>query len=122
MSADHWRLFAYDIRCPRRLSRVHRFLLKHGIAVQKSVFVIKYSQARLEALLTEMAPLIDAKLDDIRVYPIQHPSQLWLAGAIDTTLAAFNLPHPEPEPAAQSHRGGWLRRWLSKLVHRKWTR
>lgn len=70
MSRTGWWIVAYDITAPRRLARVHRFLKKHGLPTQYSVFTVEVDGAGLNRILAEVGRLIDARTDDVRVYPI----------------------------------------------------
>lgn len=75
-----WHLIAYDIRHPKRLQRVHRYLSQQAFALQKSVYLLPGKTTRLIQVLDELNHLINIREDDIRAYPIQHPDQLWLVG------------------------------------------
>jgi CRISPR-associated protein Cas2 len=61
-------LIAYDIANPRRLSRVHRTLKKHGLPVQYSVFTVVMKRKALIRLLGSLNALIKTVEDDIRCY------------------------------------------------------
>ncbi len=63
-------LVSYDVCQPRRLARVHRFLVRHALPVQYSVFVAELDRAELRALLAGLARLIDHRADDVRAYPL----------------------------------------------------
>lgn len=63
-------LVCYDIRDPRRLIRVHRFLRNQGFPVQYSVFTVPLTPRRLDWLLAELTELIDERADDVRAYPL----------------------------------------------------
>lgn len=64
-------VLAYDISTdPRRLVRVHRTARRWGIPLQYSVFLIPATPAQIESLLRELDGIIDATVDDIRVYPL----------------------------------------------------
>ncbi|MGY6214193.1 CRISPR-associated endonuclease Cas2 [Methylolobus aquaticus] len=63
-------LVCYDIRDPRRLIRVHRFLRNQGFPVQYSVFTVPLTPRRLKWLLAELTELIDSRVDDVRAYPL----------------------------------------------------
>lgn len=63
-------LICYDVRDPRRLSRFHRFLKRHAVPVQYSVFCYQGSAAQLGRLVREMESRIDRKADDVRVYQL----------------------------------------------------
>lgn len=63
-------LLCYDIRCPKRLARVHRICRRYGVAVQYSVFYLELASHELEWLETELNSVIDTNCDDIRIYPV----------------------------------------------------
>ena len=63
-------LLAYDIADPRRLVRVHRTCKQWGVPLQYSVFLVPLTPADVPGLLAELGDIIDAREDDIRVYPI----------------------------------------------------
>jgi len=69
-SAPRLTLVCYDIRDPRRLIRVHRFLRNEGFPVQYSVFTVPLTPRRLKWLLGELTELIDERVDDVRAYPL----------------------------------------------------
>lgn len=75
-----WYLLAYDIRDPRRLRRVHRYLRRRALAAQESVFFLHVTDAELRQVLDGVAARIDRRRDDVRAYPITHPAEVWLAG------------------------------------------
>jgi CRISPR-associated endonuclease Cas2 len=89
MGHASWYLLAYDIREQRRLQRVHRYLSKQGIPMQKSVFFIFANTKALRDVIDGVEALIHRREDDVRVYPISHPSQVWLHG-----YNAFASPEP----------------------------
>ena len=51
-----------------------------GVAAQKSVFIVKGTEADLETLMDQIADMMDLDEDDLRAYPIHHPAQLWTNG------------------------------------------
>lgn len=63
-------LIAYDLRDDRRIARVHRLLTKVAVPVQYSVFAARGSQAGMRQLARQIEALIDADVDDVRMYPI----------------------------------------------------
>jgi CRISPR-associated protein Cas2 len=73
-------LIAYDIADPKRLNRIARFMTKHAIRVQYSVFVADLDRAELEELLHELEGLIDLRLDDVRAYPLPLSGEVALMG------------------------------------------
>jgi CRISPR-associated protein Cas2 len=68
-------MIAYDIRCPRRLRRVHAFLKAEAVPVQYSVFVTTANAQQLGVMRARLDDLIDGKVDDVRIYRVpQSPS------------------------------------------------
>ncbi|AVO49261.1 CRISPR-associated endonuclease Cas2 [Melaminivora suipulveris] len=63
-------IICYDITCPRRLGRIHRYLKRHACAVQYSVFLFTGSPEQLERCLEYLQRLMDPRSDDIRAYPL----------------------------------------------------
>jgi CRISPR-associated protein Cas2 len=83
-------LVAYDIRDPRRLVRLHRFLRKQAEAVQFSVFYYEGNAAQVGRLARDIEHHIDPRCDDVRIYQLPEriecttlgrgsmPTQTWL--------------------------------------------
>jgi CRISPR-associated protein Cas2 len=63
-------LVCYDITDPKRLARVHRFLRTEGMPVQYSVFTAQMTARDLGRLLAGLHHRIDARADDVRIYPL----------------------------------------------------
>lgn len=63
-------LIAYDVCCPRRLRRVARFLEKHAIRCQKSVFVFRGAAQKLNGIMDEVAKLIDEDEDLVQAWKL----------------------------------------------------
>ncbi len=63
-------LICYDIRCPKRLQRVHACIKKYAVPVQYSVFHTQMRDSQLETLKEKLQAIIDNKHDDIRIYPL----------------------------------------------------
>lgn len=78
-------LVTYDIADPRRLSRLFKFLKKHGIPVQYSVFLVEASAAKMGNLIVQIAKMVDQDADDVRAYRL--PERAW-----KVTLGASILP------------------------------
>lgn len=79
-------LVAYDICHPKRLNRVFKVLKKEGIPIQYSLFFVRASPTRMDALLTLLAQLIDRKADDVRAYRV--PTTPWQASLGQSILPA----------------------------------
>ena len=71
-------LITYDITDPKRLVRLHRFLVKQATPVQYSVFHFEGSAAQMGRLMADIETRIDPASDDVRGY--QLPERL----SIDT--------------------------------------
>ncbi len=63
-------LLAYDIANPRRLGRVHRAVKRFATPLQFSVWIVRESATGVARIKQELAALIDARYDDIRIYRI----------------------------------------------------
>ena len=77
--ATRW-LLAYDIRDPKRLQRVWRCLRQEGVRLQYSVYLLAGSRGHIEQLLAQLQPLIDERVDDVRVYPLSENTRIWGLG------------------------------------------
>ena len=73
-------LICYDIADPRRLGRVARFMVKRAWRVQYSVYVAELRPSRLDALLDQLADLINPREDDVRAYPLPGRGEVSLMG------------------------------------------
>ena len=63
-------LIAYDIRQPKRLIRVHRYLRRQGLPVQYSVFTVQLTQRKLTRVMEGLQAIIYSRVDDVRIYPL----------------------------------------------------
>lgn len=75
LSAPARWIVTYDIASPRRLGRVFRFLKKHGIPMQYSVFCIDATAAQIGALMAQLARIVHRHEDDVRAYKL--PENGW---------------------------------------------
>ncbi len=82
MAQGRQRLFlvCYDIANPRRLSRVHRFVLKHAIPLQYSVFITRKNTLEIQWLLDHLNQLIDPHKDDVRIYTLPNNLDAYTVG------------------------------------------
>jgi CRISPR-associated protein Cas2 len=78
-------LIAYDITCPRRLAKMHRYLTKVAVPIEYSVFFVTGELNSVIAILNEASKLIDKRSDDLRCYPL--PSR-----GLKTRLGRATLP------------------------------
>jgi CRISPR-associated protein Cas2 len=79
-AAARWHFVCYDIAHPRRLARVHRLLSGVGLPLQYSVFLVRANKPGLLQLLDALMALIDARADDLRVYPLPSRPRIWCYG------------------------------------------
>ncbi|HRQ65972.1 MAG TPA: hypothetical protein PKZ76_14110 [Xanthomonadaceae bacterium] len=86
-----WRLLAYDVRCPRRLRRLHYRLRKEVAYVQESVALARLDDEGVDALLGRLAEWL-APEDDLRIYELAGLHEVWLAGPAPLPGAAFGAP------------------------------
>jgi len=63
-------LICYDIREPKRLQRVHRYLRESGLPVQYSVFTSRLTRKQQDRMSRGLRALIDERADDVRIYPL----------------------------------------------------
>lgn len=73
-------VIAYDIRCPRRLRRVHGYLKTEAIWLQYSVFATTADAQRLGTIRAALDELIDEKVDDVRIYRVPKSPSLVTIG------------------------------------------
>ncbi len=103
----HWHVVSDDIRCPRRLRRVHRLVADECLAVQRSVFLFHGSRSERNHLLERLQERIEAE-DDVRIYPAPHPARLWMSARVDGMTSEGN---GEPMLVSGDHSlSGLLRR------------
>jgi CRISPR/Cas system-associated endoribonuclease Cas2 len=101
---DGWYLLAYDIADERRLTRVQRATRRRSLFLQRSVYLFQGAGRELGELLDEVADLMHRRKDDLRVYALAGPADLWfLSGEVP------------PLPALQRIEEGrhWWRRLLA---------
>ncbi len=70
LGAVHSWLIAYDIADRKRLGRLHRFVKKHAIPVQYSVYATQQSSTQISRLASELLGYIKPQEDDVRIYQI----------------------------------------------------
>ncbi|QKK01672.1 MAG: CRISPR-associated endonuclease Cas2 [Pseudomonadota bacterium] len=86
-------LVSYDIADPRRLGRVARFMEKHGVRIQYSVFVVHEKTAFINDLCDRLAEIMNHREDDVRIYPIAATGKSVMMGS--TSVPPDLLPaHP----------------------------
>ncbi len=76
----HEYVICYDVRCPRRLGRIHRALKGQALALQYSVFLFSGTEGQLQRCLAQLERLMDTQQDDIRAYPLPARGLRWCLG------------------------------------------
>ncbi len=109
MDSGSWYLVAYDVRCPKRLQRVHRLLKSRGLAAQYSVFFVFGTEAVLEGLLDEMDAIIHTREDDLMAWPVTAPGDVWVHGRGQPRALVL----PDARQSTQREPPGWLARLRS---------
>ena len=102
-SRAKWYLLAYDIRHEKRLRRLHYFCKKHGIPLQRSVFLFKADAAGLDEVVEGVRARVHDKEDDVRLYPVTHPGSIWAAGQQSDKLQGL---YGGSAPKKESSRAG----------------
>lgn len=108
MTRRGW-LVGYDVTSPRRLRRVHRFLVRRAMQVQYSLFVAAWTEAELREALSGLGKLIDPRRDDVRAWPIPERADVerFGRGMPDGILAAIS--RPQSVAAVLGLPTGWMR-------------
>lgn len=89
-------LIAYDVRDERRLAAVHRYLKGAAVPVQYSVFAARASAAEIARVVAALNGLIDARVDDVRIYGIPRNSFVYTLGASILPADAWLLDNEVP--------------------------
>ncbi len=106
-----WHLLAYDVRDEKRLRKLHYYLRKRALPLQKSVFLLHCNASTLAEILREVRERVVLREDDVRLYPINNPNSLWGAG--QQTQALPDLYAAKLQPVKPD---GSLRKFLHLLL------
>jgi CRISPR-associated endonuclease Cas2 len=83
---------AYDVVDPRRLRRVQRVTSRQGLFLQRSVYLFSGEGVELARVLREAAARLEQGQDDLRVYALSGPDDLWfLCGATPPLAGLMSL-------------------------------
>ena len=116
MARSAWYLTCYDVPEDRRRQRLHRRLRKQAMPLQKSEFLVEGDRHRVDSVLNMVGKLIHDREDDVRAYPIQHPSQLWLYG--QTNIRGATIQPDQQDKPARRTAGGERRGLVAGLLAR----
>lgn len=75
-------LVAYDVRSPKRLQRVHRWMVGQALAVQYSVFLGIWNASGFRTFWMGLEKRIDRRTDDVRAYPLPSHCRAVLKGRV----------------------------------------
>ncbi len=113
-----WHVLAYDVRDPKRLQRVHYYLRKRALPLQKSVFLLHCTSSVLAETLQGVRERVALREDDVRLYPVNSPNSLWGAGQQTAALPSLYAPQaaaPAPQ-TPQAPKTTPLQKFLYRLL------
>lgn len=101
-------LIAYDIRDPRRLSRLYAFIRRHTIPVQYSVYLFEGHAGALGELLLKIRQRIDNAVDDVRAYLIPERVEIYTYGRGSLPASACYVSTLAGDHTAFTHSGATM--------------
>ncbi len=100
-------LICYDISDPRRLQKLHRYLLKHALPVQYSVFYASLTTNELGLIKDGINLIIEPREDDIRIYHLPDNPAIETLGR-DTLPTGLQLLDTQNKVIFTSPHESWL--------------
>lgn len=94
MNQRRTHVIAYDMREPHRLVRVHRAMTGLGHALQYSVFAADLTPHEKADAMNVLRGIIDAKVDDVRIYPVPASAFGWWRGPVLSPSALMQPTSP----------------------------
>ena len=88
----NWHLIAYDVCERTRLQRLQRWLRRHATYLQESVAIFHGDAAALSRLIEGLRERVHLRADDLRIFPIHSPDDLWLFGSHPLAGGVLELP------------------------------
>ena len=70
MLAKHSYIICYDIRCPKRLQKIHKAVVHYGVPLQYSIYYGLLTFEECDEMVEILSNIINKDEDDIRIYPI----------------------------------------------------
>jgi CRISPR-associated protein Cas2 len=89
-----WYLLAYDVRDERRLQRIQSRTAKVCTYLQRSVYLYHGEGPGLARLLEEIAGELERQVDDMRLYALSGPRDLWFLSGPMPPLVGLNAREP----------------------------
>lgn len=78
-----WYIISYDIRDNKRLRYIHKTTISKTSYLQRSVYLYYGTGYRLTELIRDISELMEHREDDVRIYSLTGPNNLWfLCGSI----------------------------------------
>jgi len=87
--ADGWYLLAYDIPDTARLLQIQRRISRDTIGLQRSVYLFQGDGAQLQRLVDDLGADLDPRDDDLRLYRLGKPTDLWFLAGTPPPLAVL---------------------------------
>ncbi len=109
-----WYVIAYDVRSEKRLRRLHYYLKKEAVALQKSVFLLHANVEKRNAVKAEIRVRVNDREDDVRFYPIVDPNTIWFAGVQHKSLSGLYAGSTDQSSQSVGFKG-----MLNKLFKRR---
>ena len=88
-------LVTYDIRCPKRLRKVHKLMLGHGQPIQYSVFRCFLTPARKVKLMGRLLEVINCFEDQVILFELGSAET-----AATRPIEVLGEPMPRPDDGA----------------------
>ena len=110
----HWFVLAYDVREQKRLRRLHYYLKKRALPLQRSVFLLHKKPSELSRILQGVRERTHKNEDDVRLYPVVSPHSIWAAGQQSDVLAGLYGSGAAAKPAKGLR--GWVKTLFGKVA------
>lgn len=110
----HWFVLAYDVRNEKRLRRLHYYLKKRALPLQRSVFLLHKKPSELNRMLQGVRERTHKNEDDVRLYPVVSPHSIWAAGQQSEVLAGLYGSGAAVQPAKGLR--GWVKTLFGKVA------
>lgn len=63
-------IVAYDITCPKRITRVAKILADYGLRVQKSIFEVAVNDALFAEMKARIEQVVVPERDGVKYFPV----------------------------------------------------
>jgi len=76
-----YRLIAYDIKDPKTLQKLNRYLKDIAFSIQYSVFINKSTLGQIEDVIQDISVIINPRTDDVRIYTLPDNPEITVLGS-----------------------------------------